>query len=84
VALGTDGYPSSMDDEMQVLVEEGERAGEPRERLDARRAAGARLIAERFGGMDAMAPELTTGIVDAIRAEARDAAPRLWARMMTV
>jgi cytosine/adenosine deaminase-related metal-dependent hydrolase len=49
VALGTDGYPSDMVEENQVLAEEAASRGDPREAVAARLPAGRDLAAERFG-----------------------------------
>lgn len=58
VAIGTDGYPADMDDEIAALTRLGRAAGDPAEALARRAAAGQALIAERFGA----APEpLTPG-----------------------
>jgi cytosine/adenosine deaminase-related metal-dependent hydrolase len=103
VALGTDGYPARMADELSA-VGEGIAVGQAR--LDA----GRRLAAERFGVDFDLEPggaadfvvlneagqarhvvvngrlvvedgRLTHGDIDLIRAQAREAATRLWTRM---
>lgn len=80
VALGTDGYPSDLRAELEVLLVEARAHGDD-ERAAARRAdAGHALIAERFGQTpDARRPDTLN--LEAIRAEAAAEAPRLWARM---
>ncbi len=50
VALGTDGYPARMDDEVQALREHAAAHGDAMERVEPRIAAGRRLVGERFGG----------------------------------
>ena len=50
VALGTDGYPARMDDEVQALREHAAAHGDDMERVEPRIAAGRRLVGERFGG----------------------------------
>jgi cytosine/adenosine deaminase-related metal-dependent hydrolase len=49
VALGTDGYPSRLDDEARALFDEGEKHGEKRSVLDQRVIAGWDLAGELFG-----------------------------------
>jgi len=49
VALGTDGYPSRMEEEAAVLREEAAVRGEPRAAVERRVSAGWSLLAERFG-----------------------------------
>ncbi len=116
VALGTDGYPADLEDELAALSEVGTAAGEPRAALDARLYGSQRLARALFPG-DAAAPapsagdaagfarairaqraartvvggrivvengRLKTGDIDALRAAARDEAPRLWRRMSEV
>lgn len=80
VALGTDGYPSDLRAELEVLLVEARAHGDD-ERAAARRAdAGHALIAERFGQTpNARRPDTLN--LEAIRAEAAAEAPRLWARM---
>jgi hypothetical protein len=88
VALGTDGYPSRMDEEAEALLETGLAGGETRERLLARREAGAALFAACWGGAPPAAPpvaaSLPVGLLASIRAAAREAAPRLWARLASL
>lgn len=50
VALGTDGYPARMDDEVQALREHAAAHGDDMDRVESRIAAGRRLVGERFGG----------------------------------
>lgn len=50
VALGTDGYPSRMEDELAVARAEGARFGEPEELATTRLARGAELARRHFGG----------------------------------
>lgn len=49
VALGTDGYPSRMEEEVAALREEATAHGEPRDAVERRVSAGWSLLAERFG-----------------------------------
>lgn len=65
VALGTDGYPSEMVDEMLALVDEatanGERSTDVSRRLDRGRQLVAELFADRGGGSPA--PESLDSVV---------------------
>ncbi|MBP8805718.1 MAG: amidohydrolase family protein [Kofleriaceae bacterium] len=85
VALGTDGYPAAMADEVAALTEEATAHGDDPRAVAARPAAGAALLAERFGGAvaapDAAAVARATDALDEVRARARAVAPALWARM---
>ena len=114
VALGTDGYPADMGEELAALFAEGCAHGEAERQLADRLAAGPRLAAEVLGlempppvgaaGQDlprAVRDErvarrartlvdgrlivengaLQSGDLEAIRAEARAEAARLWQRM---
>ncbi|HSM52078.1 MAG TPA: amidohydrolase family protein, partial [Thermoanaerobaculia bacterium] len=49
VALGTDGYPSRMEEEVAALRAEATAHGEQRDAVERRVSAGWSLIAERFG-----------------------------------
>ena len=49
VALGTDGYPARMAEEVEALAEEAADHGEPEEVVETRANAGWGLIAEAFG-----------------------------------
>ncbi|MCA9712642.1 MAG: amidohydrolase family protein, partial [Myxococcales bacterium] len=51
VALGTDGYPARMEDEIAALREHAAAHGEERAQVEARIEAGRRLVGERFGGV---------------------------------
>ena len=112
VALGTDGYPARMADEVLALSEEAAAHGDDPEAVRRRPAAGHALDAERFGAPFTLEPggaadvvarregnavhvivggrivvenaRLCTAEVGAIRAEAAEAAPRLWARMNAI
>jgi len=112
VALGTDGFPSDLREELvdlwRIARVHDHRASDAA--LDARLEAGRTLLAERFpaGALEADTVELgtatpgtrppvvdvtvagrtvvengvlLTGDLEAIRAEAREAAPGLWRRM---
>ena len=57
VALGTDGYPADMRDELRALMDDGLARGEDRRRLGARLAAGRSLAAERLGLDSPPAPD---------------------------
>jgi len=116
VALGTDGYPADLGEELAVLAEVGGEHGEEPGRLAARLFGGQRLANTLFGdeaaahppaGGDAVAfvrstqaarsertvvegrvvveqGRLRTADIEALRAEAREEAPRLWRRMSEV
>jgi len=117
VALGTDGYPADMGDELRALLEIGVAHGEDPRTLGGRLPAGQSLAAELLNltwppsppdaADDPMAfarmmrdravrrlvvdgrpvvdgGRLLTGDIDAIRAEARMQAGRLWRRMSEV
>lgn len=101
VAIGTDGYPSDMLDEGEMLLLEAASHGDDLDLAGARLGAGAALLSQLFGGA---APQVETGLgqlvvdgrdvlsggmlltadIAAIRAEAREAASRLWSRMEPV
>ncbi len=115
VALGTDGFPSDMREELVHLWRIARANGDPAGdlALDDRLEASRALLAERFESgaldtdlvqLDHAAPGarprvhnvtvagrvvvedgvLVTGDLEAIRAEAREAAPALWQRMEAV
>jgi len=88
VALGTDGYPAAMDDERAALAEEAAAHGDEPAKVALRPAAGAALLAERFGGPvdapDAAARAHAAAALDGIRPRAREAAQVLWARMASL
>jgi len=85
VALGTDGFPSNMPDEVAVLAETSAAAGEPPAAIGGRLDAGWALAAERLGisrerlAAEAGAPPSASDMA-AIEEEAREQASRLWAR----
>lgn len=85
VALGTDGYPAVMADEVNALLEESLAHHDDPVRAGGRPAAGATLLAERFGGP--VAPPSTAGrasaadALEAIRARVQPDANALWERM---
>ncbi len=85
VALGTDGYPSAMEDERRSLFEESTISGDDPTRVAARPAAGATLLAERFGGPivppSVPARARATALLDDIRGRAQSQADALWDRM---
>lgn len=85
VALGTDGYPAAMADEVAALVELSTAHADDPAAVAARPAAGAALLAERFGRPvappDAAAIARATAALPEVRARAREVAPALWARM---
>lgn len=85
VALGTDGYPAAMADEVAALTDLSAVHGDDPARVAARPAAGAALFAERFGRPvappDAAAIARATAALPDVRARAREVAPALWARM---
>ena len=117
VALGTDGYPADLEQELAALHEVGAEHGEPADALAARLYGSQRLARELFGADEAAAQppaagdaaafaravraaraertvvdgrlvvdngRLLTGDIEALRAAARAAAPRLWRRMTEV
>jgi cytosine/adenosine deaminase-related metal-dependent hydrolase len=64
VALGTDGYPSDMEEENAVLLEEAKRNGEPLEAVAQRLDAGHDLMGELFGvRLSSLAPRSATDVV---------------------
>jgi cytosine/adenosine deaminase-related metal-dependent hydrolase len=72
VALGTDGYASSMREEETMLLREGLKHGEKTPVLTSRRPAGRRLAAERFGlALDRLAPGTTADVVAMAKGAAR-------------
>ncbi|MBI3373882.1 MAG: amidohydrolase family protein [Betaproteobacteria bacterium] len=81
VALGTDGYPSDLEAELAVLLEEVPRHGDDAQAAGRRPQAGHALLAERFGGTVPSIRVPQDINLNAIRAEAAAAAPRLWSRM---
>jgi len=92
VALGTDGYPSEMSLEEEALLEEATAAGDDLASARKRLAAGALLLAERFGAAATAtevaewerAREALHHKVTEIRAHAIAHAARLWKRMAAV
>ena len=85
VALGTDGYPSAMADEIKALREESKAHGDYADRVEARPGAGATLLMERFGeevsAPDAPARDRAAALLPEIRARAAEEAGAVWARM---
>ena len=113
VALGTDGYPARMEDEVEALLEHARAHGDDPAAVARRVTAGHALAAERFGGSFVVPPDeapfhadlrvvgpggevqhvlvggsvvvrggaLVTADLEEIRADARDQASALWARM---
>lgn len=85
VALGTDGYPSAMSDEVAALRAESAAHGDDAGQVRARPSAGARLLTERFGGAvappDAAARVHAAAALDDIRPRAQVEADALWDRM---
>jgi len=83
VALGTDGYPSSMLDEAAVLREEAAAHGEDPAKVEARIAGGTELARELLdaGILEDEPPPLDPALLAAIREEAASEAPRLWNTM---
>lgn len=85
VALGTDGFPANMPDEAKALAECSSDAGEPAEAIVGRPSAGWALAQERLHlsreQIEAGAvSEPVGGLMDAVDAEARCQAARLWSR----
>lgn len=89
VALGTDGYPSEMGLEEEALIEEATTARDDLASARSRPAAGARLLAERFGSEPTPAEvaewerrkQTLHHEAPEIRAHAIAHAARLWKRM---
>ncbi len=85
VALGTDGYPSAMSEEVAALRAESAAHGDDAGQVGARPAAGARLLVERFGGPvippDEAARARAAEALDEIRQRAQAEANALWNRM---
>jgi len=85
VALGTDGYPSNMSDEVAALKMESAANGDDADQVKARPAAGARLLTERFGGLvtppDEAARARAAAALDGIRERVQREADALWDRM---
>ncbi len=71
VALGTDGYPARLDDEIAVLREEATAHLEAEEAVERRPRAGYELVAERFGLT--FSPFEEGGAADAVALEGRRA-----------
>jgi cytosine/adenosine deaminase-related metal-dependent hydrolase len=88
VALGTDGYPAVMADEVAALAAEAAAHDDDPARAEARPAAGATLLAERLGGAppppDDLARTTAAAALDDLRARARAAAGPVWARMQAL
>ncbi len=85
VGLGTDGFPSNMLDEAAVLAECSAAAGEEPGATAGRPEAGWVLVRERLGlsreQIEAAVPPAPVGeLIDAVEAEARLQAARVWAR----
>ncbi|MBI4477072.1 MAG: hypothetical protein HY654_07850 [Acidobacteria bacterium] len=82
VALGTDGFPSDMRGELDVLRSVGGLAGEDDAELARRLDRGHALVEERFGRGIEPAPHPPSAVaMAAIRCEAESQAARLFARM---
>jgi cytosine/adenosine deaminase-related metal-dependent hydrolase len=83
VALGTDGFVSDMREEMSVLREEALAHDEDAGVVGSRAAGGQALVAEicGFSTERPPAPAVSAGMLDQIRADAREAAAVLWKRM---
>jgi len=87
VALGTDGYPSDMDEEKRVLLEEARSHGEDPDVAARRADAAPRLVAERLGSAAPDPARAEAGLaaaragIEAVREEAGREAARLWERM---
>lgn len=79
VALGTDGYPADMETEARVAAETGAEHGEPPSLARTRLENGGALAATFFPVTPPA--DLPLPDIDALRAEARREAPRLWARL---
>lgn len=84
VALGTDGYPSCLDDEVAALREGAREHGEDPERAAQRADRSRDLLAERFGGAEVAAAGPPPEDLETIRAEARREAARLAERMIAL
>lgn len=58
VALGTDGWPARMEDEVEALLEHARMHGDEMQAVAERVNAGHALVAERFGGVFELPREL--------------------------
>ncbi len=97
VALGTDGYPSEMSDEVEALLREASAEGDDLQRVIPRLDAGERLFTRlnkaraevgrgwirTLGREVARDGKLVSGDANEIHAEAQSAAKELWKRMAT-
>jgi len=92
VALGTDGFPSDMRAEFAALTECAREHGDDSGLLEARLAAGERLVTERFGAAADVESDrtavrdgrLVAADIEEIRADAEEQARRLWTQMRSV
>ncbi len=83
VALGTDGYPSDGEAELDALRVGAREHGEDAETAAARADAGRALFAERFGPIPATGTVRASTLED-INREAAAEARRLWERMASL
>jgi cytosine/adenosine deaminase-related metal-dependent hydrolase len=83
IALGTDGYPPVMIDELLALTRLAHANGENDAMDEARLEAGCAIAAERFGAGEPPQIPLDQSTIDfdAIKAVAQEQARRLWDRM---
>jgi cytosine/adenosine deaminase-related metal-dependent hydrolase len=71
VALGTDGFPSDLRAELDALVDEATRHGEPADVAARRAHAGHTLIAEMFGAVDDECDLTEDGRIERLRIAGR-------------
>ncbi len=83
VALGTDGFVSDMKEEAAALSEDAVAHHEGPDVVERRLCGGHLLAAERLALTDPAPADMDAvrGAIDAIRAEAREAAAKLWVKM---
>jgi len=87
VALGTDGYPSDMEEEKRALLEQAREHGEDPTTAAPRAEVGRRLVAELLGPRTADEDRAEAGLaaarsgIEGVREAARREAARLWEKM---
>lgn len=81
VALGTDGFPADMQSEYAALRETGGEHGETPDLFDRRLDGSRQLAAAVLAGTPPASGPVPAATLDHLRADARAAAGKLWARM---
>lgn len=85
VALGTDGYPSNMEEETETLMAEAERNGDDVLAASKRSTAGRELFDYIFSNpLGPAAPPLGAKQMETVRARAETQAALLWERMKAI